>query len=117
LALVAVAVGIAALLMDRPAVVGVLVAGAVALPIQVVAFALMAKAPVGSNAFLAAWVGGALVRLVVVGVAAFVLAGLPDLPRAPTLLGLVAFFFVMLLLEPLFLGLGDVSATLEPRSR
>jgi hypothetical protein len=116
-AVVAVGVMGAAVLLDRPAMIGVLAAGAVALPIQVAGFALMARAPVGSNAFLAAWVGGTLVRLLVVGVSGVGLVALPDLPPAPTLLGLVTFFFVMLLMEPVFLGLLGNKAMLDPRSR
>jgi hypothetical protein len=114
---VVVGVAIAAAALDRSGLMGVLAAGAVALPIQIGAFALMARAPAGTNAFLAAWVGGTLVRLVVVGIAAFGLAALPELPRAPTLLGLVAFFFLMLLLEPVFLRLGANRRMVEPRSR
>jgi len=116
-AVVAVGVTGAAAVLDRAAVNGVLAAGVVALPIQVAGFALMVRAPAGSNAFLAAWVGGTLVRLLVVGVTGVGLVALPDLPPAPTLLGLVAFFFVMLLMEPLFLGLGENKAMLDPRSR
>ena len=107
----------AAALLDPTALIGVLAAGAIALPIQIVGFALMARAPAGSNAFLAAWVGGMLVRLLVVGVTGVGLVALPDLPPAPTLVGLVAFFFVMLLMEPLFLGLGGNKAMFDPRSR
>lgn len=96
---------VTAALLDGRALAGVLAAGAVALPIQITAFALMARARVGSNAFLAAWIGGTLARLVVVGLVGWGLVSLPELSPAPTLLGLVAFFFVMVLLEPPFLGL------------
>ena len=96
----------AALLLDRRGTMGVMAAGVVALPIQVAAFALLARHPLGTTAFMAAWVGGTLVRMFVVGLAGWALVALPDLPPVPTLLGLAAFFFVMLLLEPRFLGLG-----------
>jgi hypothetical protein len=112
-ALVAVVAGLAAVMLDAGGVRGVLAAGAVALPVQVAAFAVLARARLGTNGFLLAWVGGTLVRLVVVGCAGWMLIGLPRLRLAPlpTLLGLAGFFFVMLMLEPAFLGLGRTRAT------
>jgi hypothetical protein len=74
--------------------------------IQVSSFALLTRYPVGSASFMAAWVGGMLVRMFAVGLAGWALSALPDLPPAPTLLGFAAFLFVMLLLETRFLGLG-----------
>ena len=103
---VALGAGAATLLLDGSGAQGVLAAGAVALPIQVGAFAVLTRYPLGTTAFMAAWVGGTLVRMVVVGLGGWALVALPDLPPVPTLLGLAAFFFVMLLLEPRFLGLG-----------
>ena len=111
-ALVAVVAGLAAVLMDPSGLFGVLAAAAVALPIQVGAFALLAAAPAGTNRFLAAWVGGTLVRLAVVGLGGWALIR-AGLPRAPTLLGLAGFFFAMLLLEPAFLGLGRTRQTTD----
>lgn len=96
----------AAVLLDRRGLTGVLAAGVVALPIQVAAFAFLARARQGSNAFLAAWAGGTLVRLAAVGLAGWALVALPGLPAPPTLLGLAAFFFVMTLLEACCLGSG-----------
>jgi hypothetical protein len=116
LGLVAVVTGAAAVLMDPSALYGVLAAAAVALPIQVGAFALLASAPAGTNRFLAAWVGGTLVRLAVVGLGGWGLIR-AGLPRVPTLLGLAGFFFVMLLLEPAFLGLGRIRQTTDRGSR
>ena len=104
-AFVAAVVLVAALLMERASWMGVASAAAVALPVQIVLFAVMSRSPLGTNRFLAAWVGGMLVRMVIVGLVAWVLYRDPGLPEAPTLLGLVAFFFVMVLMEPLFLGL------------
>jgi hypothetical protein len=105
-AVVAVGSLAAAVLLDRPGLIGVLAAGAVALPIQIAAFALLTRYAPASNAFMAAWVAGTMVRMLVVGLAGWALVVLPDLPPAPTLLGLAAFFFVMLMLEPHFLGFG-----------
>ena len=104
---VAVGVAVAAALLDRRGLLGVLAAAAVALPIQVAAFAVLARYAPASTAFMAAWVGGTLVRMFVVGLGGWALVVLPDLPPAPTLLGLAAFFFAMLMLEPRFLGLGS----------
>ena len=112
LALVAVVLGVAAVLMDPSGLFGVLAAAAVTLPIQVAAFTALASAPAGTNRFLAAWVGGTLVRLVVVGLGGWALIR-AGLPRAPTLLGLAGFFFGMLLLEPVFLGLGRTRQTTD----
>jgi len=105
LAVVALGVFGTAAVLDGTAARGVLAAGAVAWSVQVIAFGFMARSRAGSNAFLLAWVGGTLVRLLVVGIAGLMLVALPGLPRTPTLVGLAAFFFMMLLLEPAFLRL------------
>ena len=57
-------------LLDSDGRTGVLTAAAVALPVQVVAFALLQRTRHDLNGFLAAWIGGTLVRLVVVGLVA-----------------------------------------------
>jgi hypothetical protein len=49
------------------------------------------------------WMGGTLVRMGLILVAALVLTRVEELPPAPTLLALAGFFFGLLLLEPLFL--------------
>lgn len=87
-------------LLDSDGRTGVLTAAAVALPVQVVAFALLQRTRHDLNGFLAAWIGGTLVRLMVVGlVAALVIrAGTPG--AVPMLLALAGFFFALILLEP-----------------
>ena len=97
---------VAAALLDSRSVVGILAAGVVAVPVQVAAFAVLVRARSGTRGFLAAWVGGTLVRLAAVGLGGWALVALLDLPPLPTLLGLAGFFFVMLVMEPHFLGLG-----------
>ncbi|MDA0313053.1 MAG: hypothetical protein O2992_13170 [Gemmatimonadetes bacterium] len=81
---------------------GVLTAGAVALPIQVIAFAALVRFRGQLNGFLAVWVGGTLVRMVIVAI----VAGFAIRSRAegavPMLLALAGFFFGLLLLEPIF---------------
>ncbi len=88
--------------LDTASRTGLLIAAAVALPVQVVAFALLNRYRGRVNGFLAAWVGGTLVRMLVLGVVAFaVTRSGPDGVMA-TLLGLVGFFFGLLLLEPVY---------------
>ena len=102
---------VAAAFVDRTALFGVLAAAAVALPIQIVAFGALAGTRIGTNRFLLAWFGGTLVRLLVVGLGGWALVAAARLPALPTLLSLAGFFFVMLLLEPTFLGLGRTGQT------
>jgi hypothetical protein len=115
-ALVGSAVLVAALFVGRSGLAGLLAAAVVALPVQIGLFALMARSAVGTNRFLAAWIGGMLVRMLVVGLVALALYLSPGLPEAPTLIGLVGFFFMMVLLEPLFLGLRTARSASELRS-
>jgi len=68
-----VAVLVAAVTLDGPGLAGVLAAAAVALPVQIGAFAALTRVRVGTNAFLAAWVGGTVVRMAVVGLAGWAL--------------------------------------------
>ena len=85
--------------LDAPARSGVLMAAAVALPVQIVAFAAIQRFRGELNGFLAAWIGGTLIRMVVVG-AAFVWLAAGFDGGAPMLLALAGFFFGLLLLEP-----------------
>ena len=82
---------------------GIFVAALVAYPIQMLAFFLLVRFFNEGKRFLLVWVGGTLVRMAVILVAALVLTRMDWLPPAPTLLGLAGFFFGLLLLEPLFL--------------
>lgn len=83
---------------------GLVAAGAVAWSVQVVAFGLLLQHRCRPRRFLAVWAGGTLIRMAVVGVAAFAATRITSLATAPTLLGLAGFFFGLLLLEPLFFG-------------
>jgi hypothetical protein len=82
---------------------GVLVAGAVAWPIQLVAFGSLVRFWGKPERFLLVWVGGTLIRMGAIVLAAILLVRTDELPPAPTLLALAGFFFGLLLLEPLFL--------------
>ena len=104
-ALVVVLVAIAASWpwLSPPGRTGILVAGLIAYPIQMLAFFLLIRFWGDTKRFLLVWVGGTLVRMGVVLVVALVLTRVEVLPPAPTLLGLAGFFFGLLLLELLFL--------------
>lgn len=77
-------------------------AAVVAWPVQVVAFGVLMANRTELKRFLVAWVGGTLVRMLLIGVAAVALTQMTTMAMVPTLLGLAGFFFGLLLLEPLF---------------
>jgi hypothetical protein len=81
-------------------------AAALAYVLQLLAFAALVAVRERSDLFLLGWLAGLLLRFVAVGVVAFWLSRDPVFPRAPALLSLVAFVFVLLMLEPLFLRRG-----------
>lgn len=110
--LVAVVVAAAWMALDPRGRFGVLMAAAVALPVQVAAFALLVRGRErGTEAFLGAWVAGTLVRMGIVLGAGLLLLRVTALAPAPTLLSLAGFFFGLLLLEPLFWGSGSERTT------
>lgn len=102
LAIVAGAVGLLWSLLTPSGRTGIVVAAVVAWPVQVVSFTVLLAVRDRPNGFLAAWVGGTLVRMGLIAVAAVVVARRPDLPPVPTLLALAGFLFVTLLMEPIF---------------
>lgn len=79
---------------------GVLYAAGIAIPVQVAAFAVLLRYRGEVNGFLAAWVGGTLVRMIVIGIAAFAVISSGMEGAIPMLLALPTFFFALLLLEP-----------------
>ena len=89
--------------LDVAARKGVLVAAVIALPIQVAAFAVLIRYRGELNGFLAAWVGGMMIRMLVVAVVAVAAIRTDAEGAVPTLLALVGFFFGLLLLEPVYL--------------
>jgi len=82
---------------------GLVIAALIALPIQVTAFSAMLSFRSDWNRFLAVWVGGTLLRMGVIGLAAFVAIRLDLEGLAPMLLALAGFFFGLLLIEPIYL--------------
>jgi len=85
-----------------PARRGVLVAGSVALPVQVIAFSLLARYRGQANGFIAAWAGGMAIRALVIGGVALFLIRSGGESAVSMLLALAGFFFVLLLLEPVY---------------
>lgn len=82
---------------------GLLLAGGIALVLQLGSFGILVVQRTGSPGFLAAWVGSTLVRFAVVVGAAFLVAGMEGVDTLIALLTLVGLLFVLLLLEPLML--------------
>lgn len=97
---IAAIVGAAWPFLDPAGRTGILLAGGVALPVQVIAFWVLLRFRGEGNAFLAAWIGGTLVRMAVIGVVAFVVIRSGMDGAVPMLLALAGFFFGLLLLEP-----------------
>ena len=82
---------------------GLVIAALIALPIQILAFSAMLSFRSDWNRFLVVWVGGTLLRMVVIALAAFVAIRLDLEGLAPMLLALAGFFFRLLLIEPISL--------------
>jgi hypothetical protein len=105
----AIAVGITAavcagsLLLDGGRRSGVLLAAAVALPVQLGAFGALLRWRHRPNGFLAAWVGGALVRLLALGGVAVAVWRQGGLDPLWTLMAVAGLLFVLHLVEPLVL--------------
>ncbi|HMS03830.1 MAG TPA: hypothetical protein PKE51_12695 [Gemmatimonadaceae bacterium] len=78
-------------------------AGWVALGVQVLTFAIVRL--VGHENVIAAWGVGVLVRFAVVMLWALLLVPAFGLAETPALIGLVGFFFVSTVIEPLFLNI------------
>jgi hypothetical protein len=93
---------------------GVLLAAAIALPLQVVAFALLVRFRTRFKGFLVVWAGGTLVRMALVVGVAFVAVRAHMTGAVAMLLALAGFLFLLLLLEPLHFRL-DLAETIETR--
>ena len=81
---------------------GVLLAAAVAFPVQALAFVALRRFRDDVNGFLAVWLGGTLARMMVIAVVAAVVIRSQMDGAVPMLLALAGFFFGLLLLEPLY---------------
>jgi len=106
------AVAVAALLpfLDGEGRRGVLLAAAVAYPVQVAAFGLMLRARGEPSRFFVWWGAGVLVRIGVVIIVGLVALRIESLGAEALLLSLAGFFFGLLLIEPAFLKAVDKGA-------
>ncbi len=93
---------------------GVVTAAAIALPVQVAAFGLMVRYRRRFSRFLAVWAGGTLVRMAIVVVVAVLVTRAHAEGAVTLLFALAGFFFVLLLLEPLYFRL-EPADTIEVR--
>ena len=87
---------------DAATRLGIVLAAIVALPIQIVGYALLDRHRDEANRFLAAWVGGTLVRLVTLGSVACGVIWSGHEAGLAMLFALASFFFGLLLLEPVY---------------
>jgi hypothetical protein len=85
-----------------PARSGVLIAALIALPVQLVAFAVLARHRGRGEGFMAAWAGGMALRAAAVVVTALVAVRTGTPSAVALLLALAGFLFALLLLEPLY---------------
>ena len=96
--------------LDAASRTGLLIAAAVALPVQWASFAALMHFRGKPNGFLGVWVGGVALRMVVVGLVAFLAISRGADGLIALLLALAGFFFGLLLLEPMYFK-PDVSET------
>ena len=88
--------------LDSASRAGLLIAAAVALPVQWVSFAALMRFRGKPTGFLGVWVGGTALRMAAVGLVAF-FAIVRDLEGlAALMLALAGFLFGLLLLEPMY---------------
>ncbi len=86
---------------------GVLIAAAIAYPVQVAAFGLVLRYRAEPSRFFIWWGAGVLVRMGVIVVVGLVALRIESLGAEAILLSLAGFFFGLLLIEPVFLKGAD----------
>ena len=79
-----------------------LLAAAVALPVQVGAFALLVRAGAHPTRFLLWWAVGVLARMAIVISVGLAITNLEGIEPSVLLLSIAGFFFALLLMEPAF---------------
>ena len=94
--------------LDQPSRRGVVTAGLIALPVQVLAFTVLLRRHGRSTGFMAAWAGGMALRALVVVVTAVVVVQAQAAGAVALLLALAGFLFALLLLEAAFFRKGMV---------
>jgi hypothetical protein len=91
-----------------------LLAAAVALPVQIVAFSALVRFRKRFTGFLAVWAGGILVRMAIVISVSIVALRVRMDGAVAALLALAGFFFLLLLLEPFYFRF-EPAETIEAR--
>jgi hypothetical protein len=81
---------------------GVLAAGSVAVPVQILAFAVLVRYRGKVKGFMAAWAGGMALRAIALLTVAVLVIRSGTSSAIPMLLSLAGFFFALLLLEPIY---------------
>ena len=94
---------VAVLLADGPDGRALMVGAAIALVLQLAAFALLLAVREKPHLFMGGWLGGMILRFGGLGLVLYWASRTSVLPRTPLVIGLVGFVFVLLLLEPVFL--------------
>ena len=84
--------------LDQPSRRGVLSAGLIAFPIQVLAFTALLRRHGRTTGFMAAWAGGVALRAAVVVITAVVVVRMQAAGTIALLLSLAGFFFALLML-------------------
>ena len=92
--------------LDQPSRRGVLSAGLIALPVQVLAFTVLLRRHGQTTGFMAAWAGGVALRAAVVVIPAVAVVPMQAAGAAALLLSLAGFFFALLVLEAAFFKKG-----------
>ena len=107
--LLMIAVAVVALFpfLDDDGRTGILVAAAVAYPVQVVAFGLLLRVRGDPSRFFVWWGAGVAVRVGVVIIIGLVALRIESLGAEVLLLSVAGFFFGLLLIEPAFLKGAD----------
>lgn len=97
---------VAVVVAGSEAATAVAVAAVLAYLLQLAAFAVLVVVRGRSDLFMLGWVAGMGLRFAAVGAVAWWVTRTAALPAAPLLVSLVAFMFVLVLLEPVFLRRG-----------
>ena len=103
LVIVAGMAGLATVVVDAASARAVWFSAGVAYTLQLPAFAWLVKSRNESELFLAGWLVGMVLRFGALGGVAWWLSRSAALPREAAMLSLVAFVFVLLIMEPIFL--------------
>lgn len=97
--LVVVVVGAGWPFLDEAGRRALVLAGIVALLVQVVSFAALTTVSPGTTYFLGIWIGATLLRFSVLGGGAFLVAGVEGVDLITALFGLAGLFTALMLLE------------------